>query len=71
MSDNLFKDHSISAIEACLSKALTELLGHRASLSINNLELSSDTFGTTYAAKFSAYAVHEEKANYGKGIEPI
>lgn len=56
MAENLFKNHSISDIEACIAKALTELLGKEVQAGISELKLSGDTLGLGYSAAFGVSA---------------
>lgn len=71
MSDILFKNHSIKEIETCIAKALTELLGHEAKVSINNLAVKEDTFGTVQLAKFEVDASVEPPKHFGIGVHPL
>jgi len=60
MSENLFKKHSIAAMEECVAKALTELLGRPTKVVISGLQLSDErTFTATKSAVFSVRADHD------------
>ena len=55
MSGNLFKNHSINAIEECIAKALGELVGKPVTVTLDGLEVKGVSNGT---AKFNVDAYH-------------
>lgn len=56
---NQFKDHSVSAIEQCLGKALSELLGKEVNVVIEDMKLSSESSVISKGVTLSLKASHE------------
>lgn len=61
MSENLFKNHSVNDIQACIAKALTELVGEEVQVGISQLKVSSDTLGLSHIAVFDVSASHKQE----------
>lgn len=59
MPKNLVKRHTVADVEACLSKALSDLLGRSTSVLIAGLELKPDPLGEASEALFSVVVKYQ------------
>ena len=64
---NLFKKHSIEAIEQCVAEALSKLVGADIGVEIGGLEIGNGLVGQT--AKFDVGATVKPDANALEGWE--
>ncbi|MDM0110580.1 hypothetical protein QTI66_00380 [Variovorax sp. J22R133] len=64
MSANLFKDHRLAEIEACIAEALTKLLGSSTTVSIDGMNWTGGV-GFKTGATFTMKALHDSQSSYG------